>query len=62
MSKSDYGRGRGYAELTVRRIWRLEGLSSQEELFALSDERLLAFQGVGQKTLEAIRKLQRESK
>jgi hypothetical protein len=58
----DYGRGKGYAEITARRIWRLEGLSSLEELFALSDEQLLAFADVGPKTLEAIRKLQQESK
>jgi hypothetical protein len=50
---------RGYAELAARRAWRLDGLSSQEELFALTDEQLLALPGVGQKTLEAIRKLQK---
>jgi ERCC4-type nuclease len=49
---------RGYAEIAARRVWRLAGLSSQEELFTLSDEQLLAIPDVGQKTLEAIRRLQ----
>jgi hypothetical protein len=56
----DYGRGKGYAEIAARRVWRVASLSSQEELFALSDEEILAIPGVGQKTLEVIRRLARD--
>jgi hypothetical protein len=56
----NYGRGKGYAEISARRVWRLAGLSSQEELFELSDEQILAIPGVGQKTLQAIRQLGNE--
>jgi hypothetical protein len=61
MAKTEYGRGKGYAEIAARRVWRLAGLSSQKELFALSDAQILAIPDVGQKTLEAIRKLEQQS-
>lgn len=62
----DYARGKGYAEISARRVWRIAGLhcqgvASQEELFKLSDEEILAIPTVGPKTLQAIRKLQKES-
>jgi endonuclease III len=55
-------RGKGYAEVTARRVWRLANLPSQEWLFAMSDEELLAIPGVGQKTLKVIRAMAAKEK
>jgi hypothetical protein len=58
--ENKYGRGKGYAELAARRVWRLLSLPNQEALFAMSDEELLASPEIGPATLKAIRKLQAE--
>jgi hypothetical protein len=55
-----YGEGWGYAALAAARVWRLASLSNQEELFALTDDEILAIPGVGLKTLKVIRELQHE--
>jgi hypothetical protein len=51
---------KGYEARTVERIWRLEGLSCMEDLFALTDKQILSIPGVGRKTLDLLRRLQRE--
>lgn len=53
-----YGRGKGYAELAARRVWKLASLSKLEDLFMLTDDEILEIPGVGYKTLKCIRQLQ----
>lgn len=52
---------RGYAEVTARRVWRLAGLDSMEELFSMHDAQLLQIPGVGRATIACIRRLQAEA-